>query len=121
MTEQEIQEGNILIAEFLGFTESEGIHVPPIYVTEYYRSSLYFTTLELKFSYSWDWLMPVIDKIETLKDESGLFYEVCIAGKEAFIHCESDSITKSYYKEFKIESVYLAIIEFIKWYNEQSK
>lgn len=82
----------------------------------------------LKYKESWDWLMPVVEKIESL-------YEGNIIVKIAFNNC-SISICTQYYlahdemvfngiefhkEETKIKSVWKTVVEFIKWYNSQSK
>jgi hypothetical protein len=60
-----------------------------------------------------NWLMPVVEKIETMK------FSVMVIGKYTRIQCPHP------YKEFatdicetKIESVYKAVVEFIKWHNQ---
>jgi len=64
---------------------------------------------EMKFHSSWDWLMPVVDKIYSsneyvkYKDTmSGIFNE------------EPVRINSKY-----ISVTHKAVVEFIKWYNEQ--
>lgn len=71
---------------------------------------------ELRYDTSWDWLMPVVEKIETEK------FSVMIIGKYTRIQRPHP------YKEFatdicdsKIQSAYKAVVEFIKWYNQQTK
>ena len=61
MSEQEIIEGNKLIAEFMGYKFIEDWH-------QYWRLSDKHLLLEneLKYHSSWDWLMPVVEKIEYL-------------------------------------------------------
>jgi hypothetical protein len=74
-----------------------------------------------KYHTSWDWLMPVVEKIEKetpftfnisrsqvwLADEN---YRMTAIGER--IAVEADS---------KIEAVYLAVVQFIKWYNKNKK
>ena len=80
------QENNELIAEFMG--------VDPIdidYAIDEYG--------KLKYHLSWDWLMPVVEKIEQVHE--GVPQEL---------------IKLSLFST--IDEVYNAIIEFIKWYNK---
>jgi len=65
------------------------------------------------FKNSWDWLMPVVEKIETL------------APTRVKIDCNEVTIISN--KRFKvhtlrkINSVYQCILQFIEWYNKQPK
>jgi len=57
----------------------------------------------LRFHASWDWLMPVMEKIETyLWDNAGKvgYFDDCLNSND-------------------IEIRYQAVVEFIKWYNER--
>lgn len=100
MIAKEILDGNNIIANFMGLTI-------PIMTPAYYQS--------------WDWLMPVVEKIE----KSGHYgMEVSIIDKQ----CEIGTMGYQYSciafgkGDTKIESVWLACTEFIKWYNnEQTK
>jgi len=62
---------------------------------------------------SWDWLMLVVEKIEDLG------YEICIINNECEIATTGyhNATFISQMKDTKIESVYAAVIEFIKLYN----
>ena len=106
MSEQEIIEGNKLIAEFMHYKEN-GMFIwnnPPELIS---NNSVYigYTEHSAKYHSSWDWLMPCIDKIydddlySKYKETSGQFE------KEIFINTK-----------FIIET-WLQVVEFIKWYN----
>ena len=81
----------------------------------------------------WNWLMEVVEKIEqtTIKETYGQFNEkesiaiVSVVIENKFCQILSNGIYLneiiSENKETKIEAVYNACIEFIKWYNEQNK
>lgn len=118
----EQQEGNKLIAEFMELPIHDGVSIAKTPLMLYEFNYNLHSTSELKFHTSWDWLMPVVDKIEGNVD-----YEVDIANgictisapdkhqKDTFtnvIACVCFPEAKS-----KIEAVYKAVIEFIKWYN----
>jgi hypothetical protein len=69
------------------------------------------TVDELQYHKSWDWLMPVVDKIESLnfsiemnKQEEG-DYQCLIIKKDILVQTFSNN---------KIEAVYNAVIKFIK-------
>lgn len=107
---------NELIAEFMGgvFRDDgydygyENLPIPPtnIIISE----TCFKYAFELKCYYTWDWLMPVVEKIEkdlhvTIKDKH---CEIANADR-AFIGREGD----------KLKSTYKAVVEFIKWHNER--
>lgn len=74
---------------------------------------------QMKFHTHWSWIMPVVEKIETLKGKDNWRYEVHIDSQECYVSIESNHVTDVYYREeTKIESVYNTIIEFIKYYNK---
>ena len=119
MKESEIIEGNKLIAEFMGDTTSQ-------------NSKVSFTkncpVSGLKYHSSWDWLMPVVEKIEhTYQFGTGNYCKIYIScnndPKDYFYYCnifgsEDDQFNgESAVK--KITSVWFAVVEFIEWYNSQ--
>ena len=70
---------------------------------------------KLKFHSNWNWLMEVVEKIEEMADWS---LELLTTDKKAYqmlIHLSNTNVIV----ETKIEAVYNACVEFIKWYNEQ--
>ena len=72
---------------------------------------------ELKYNTSWDWLMPVVEKIESLG------YEFFIVEDRIKIAHNTDHSTETII-DFtlggsKRDATYQAVVEFIKWYNEQ--
>lgn len=71
---------------------------------------------ELKFHISWDWLMLVVEKIESLKES----WEVDIFGNSCEIGIPKKfNIDEIMFEaETKIKATYKAVVTFIKWYNE---
>lgn len=77
---------------------------------------------DLDYHTSWDWLMPVVEKIEKIPDTW-----VRIYGDEKYFECEIDDAnytnadgTGSRFHirgKTKIDAVYQAVLEFINWYN----
>ena len=66
--------------------------------------------------------MPVVEKIESLNDNEGDFdchFE--ILRDACFIVAWHGETIIEIYATSKIEAVWLACLEFIKWYNEQPK
>ena len=99
---KEITENNKLIAGFMGKEIYQHIH-------------------ESNYHCSWDWLMSVVEKIEKIDDGK---YDVAILqdGTQIMIwdtRTKIVDITNALvYFETKIEATYKAVVEFIKWYNE---
>jgi len=74
----------------------------------------------LKYNSNWNWLMEVVEKIESLTDinSSGCFMVLESIGFNAkFILDDGTRIFNPCKGETKIEAVYNACVEFIKWYN----
>lgn len=81
----------------------------------------------LKFNTSWDWLMPVIERIEFLdydtiifrnrvNEENNLSYGFHI---KKYNTAYVEAIIKEW-GDTKIETVYKGVIKFIKWYNKKN-
>ena len=163
MNNQEILDGNKLIAEFMGFKKCNCIRNENGRYYDYHLSDKFElikevkiciegehgTGLEnqdicfiedLKFHSSWDWLMPVIDKIESLdlRKNGCDFPKVKFMGNYIEIFCYASyrsilcywkdwmSINGNFHKhhnqcESKILAVFSAVVEFIKWYNNNKK
>jgi len=67
----------------------------------------------LHFDTSWEWLMPVVEKIESLGYSVEIVKHICrIALDEHTSIVISENIPK-------IEAIYQAAVQFIEWYNEQ--
>ena len=147
MTKEEILEGNKLIAEFLGY-----VYVPYTaghsgrpcgWVIKNYKlvdrkvPKLFLgrTTKDLLYHKSWDWLMPVVEKIENTKpfysvsNNAGFWYNdetytvdrnkpqyLCIISDKS---CRIVINSANYFLERnnKLVATWFAVVEFIKWYN----
>ncbi len=115
---QEIIDNNRVIAEFMGWLAGESAsYFEHINLPEKFRvySHVNFITQSnyhrLKFHSDWSWLMPVVEKIESLS------WEVAI--RSTYCHINRGTV-KDFgytYGKTKIESVYSAVITFINWYN----
>ena len=118
-----IIENNKLIAEFMGVFDkilsTGNIHswsdAPFYYTTEDTREKVIKNISKYsKYSKDWNWLMQVVEKIEKLKCTVVIEKNICR------IHKWGLHFGHAYKFETKIEAVYNACIEFIKWYNENS-
>ena len=123
MEEKEIVENNKLIAEFMGTPNSIGGNIPFIYeigeplpfssiictneniLDEILREVDEFgselTPYITWYHNSWDWLMPVVEKILIISNELNNIEKFSVI---------TDQVPY-------INEVYKAVVEFIKWYN----
>ncbi len=108
---------NKLLASFMGANFKSDIELwLPIF------GICRFDTVELgkgktlRYHISWDWLMPVVEKIESLLPDDSV---VIIESKDCTIPVIQDGFDIYVQGTYKHESVYLACVEFIKWYNKQ--
>jgi hypothetical protein len=97
----EIVEGNKLIAEFMGDKGHD--------------------MLSYQYHSSWDWLMPVVERIGEMPSinfnlssfDGAVFYD------DDYKHTASGNrIAKK--ENTMIQSTWLAVVEFIRWHNHQS-
>jgi hypothetical protein len=125
-----IIENNRLIAEFMGARfigngmnspTSKDILVPV-------HGSRRIDTIDLgmgkilEYHKSWNWLMPVVEKIESLVFKNDNNPNVTIGSN---CYCviqdnKSELFEFTGMEETKLFSTYTAIVEFIKWYNTQN-
>ena len=74
---------------------------------------------DLKYHCSWDWLMPVVEKIECTKtddeDNSDRFFNVMIEVFECNINGRDICICEN--GNTKLEATYRAVVKFINQYN----
>ena len=119
MKTNEILQGNRILAEFMGFTPLNKEHTvfsSNDFLYEREQENNWFDR-DLKFHTSWDWLMPVVEKIESLGYDAfinGLYCRITDSGLSDF---EIESLEVA----CKIEAVFSSCIEFAKWYKNQSK
>jgi len=92
-----LEEKNRMIAEFMGIVESS---IDGQFWTEKSHEGFGIGKLVgLKYHSSWDWLMPVVEKIESVNE--GVPQQLLNVSLFSYI-----------------EDVYNAVVEFIEWYNE---
>ena len=97
----DLESSNRLIAEFMlphsaFLTEESG-----------------FPAKKLEYHSSYDWLMPVLEKIQSLN----YVYEICNGACRIKIPTDRGW----WLEETTIKSVFSAVVEFIKWYNSNEK
>lgn len=109
MTKEEINENNELIAKFKGITNKDDI------LSETLNKPMYRingTTTNLRYNSSWDWLMLVVEKIESLQTN------VIITNYSCEIYTHTNDYSTQIVYPSKIEAVWHSCIQFIKWYND---
>lgn len=95
LTPQEIIEGNKLIASFMGDTK-RNLELDPNVSGYHYHNSF-------------DWLMPVVNKIRSLYNATvDVPFDIVDVIAEGCI-------------EANIIQVYTGVVEFIKWYNQNKE
>lgn len=129
MEDEEILSGNKLIAEFMGGIAHGNFFYQFPYEFGYKEThdeggfvgsgpDSCWEFNELQYHTSWDWLMPVAEKIEQLKYTVYIFNDYCRIEKEI-----GEVICHSVYPhepepKSKIDATFKTIMQFIKWYNE---
>lgn len=108
---------NELIAEFMGF--------PAEYQDLKFTGGYETKKRKVKYDTSWDWLMPVVEKITNIycKDiENNWTHEEGRKFNSVLdIKLSVASTPDSDYENEGIDFVHYKVVEFIKWYNEQKK
>ena len=79
---------------------------------------------KLQYHTSWEWLMSVVEKIESLKMNNGDWFMVSIGTFKSLI-MKKDKLGNPIFKDEisfelmdKKQSTHQAVVEFIRWYNE---
>lgn len=119
MKEQEIIEGNKLIAVFDGMLigKLNGWMSGDIGERAYRKADGEITEVysfeKLKYHSSWDWLMPVVEKIYAMHMKLDFKKDMDEFCEPMYRHVINTSITTP------IEGLYEDIVDFIQWYNQQ--
>ena len=65
----------------------------------------------------WDWLMPVVDKIERLGYSPSVFPSGLTVYQKGELVCKNDYSGE----RSMLENIYNGVVKFINWYNTQEK
>jgi len=96
-------ENNKLIAEFMELEKENGLYLFTTPMDDYKTDTLYFNS-------SWDWLMPVVRKCWDIAEVQDYDSALMLADYD-FQYVAFGNIEKSY----------KAVVEFIKYYNENKE
>ena len=129
------EESNTLLAEFVGYklenkrfqsleyhssneshwewNEGEIVTLNGNEVCDYSQEP-YFSLEDLPFDSDWNWLMEVVDKIESLCKNRG----VEINSKFVHIRVDNNLTISSGVHSNRMEAVYSACVKYVQWYNE---
>ena len=122
-TTESVSANNKLIAEFMGIfavdiDEQDGFWYSIDGLMPHGYDKIMLEAI--KYNSSWDWLMPVVEKI------GELYHQVKIEINEGFPYCEIICYSEgNCVEEFRnenettIQAIYEVVLEFIKWYNQQ--
>lgn len=133
MTLEQIKEGNKLIAEFMGYqilhkkyeylnfnssnesywdiTEGDIVCDENGNEVDALDNYPFYSLEDLPFHSSWDWLMPVVSKCSKTKG----FYDTKFQ-----TYCKGALFFEDLDLYSPIDDIYKAVVEFIKWYNENN-
>ena len=108
----ETTENNRLIADFMGliFYDDEN---------QYYSPDGLFVGLDLQYHTSWDWLMPVVEKIEMLGYTFEKNYQKIDGDWQSLIVKGNDILFQEFNRDSKLSTCYV-VVEFIQWYKNQN-
>lgn len=110
MTQEEIVEDNLLIAQFMCYwsnLDNSWVFTSPTTGQDIVWSKTVIENSKnnLKYDSNWDWLMPVVKKISNIYDTKGIYIKGLIWNLTIFA---------------SLEDTYKSIIEYIKEYNKIS-
>lgn len=128
---------NELIAEFMGGQShhlDDGFgkvtHViwflPGNHPNPHCGAGTYKRPEDLEYHLRWDWLMPVVDRIQHLEDKFDIQFGYGLMAnlgiQSNFVYCRIESwngkeVASMSGKPTLIECVYQTIVDFIKWHN----
>jgi len=99
-----MKDNNKLIAEFMGATLEGGNDIYKIPYPDKGMAPFRCLSLNLEYDKSWDWLMPVIQKIYEVSDDDN----------------ELPLIVRDGLADANFDHTYQAVTEFIEWFNTKA-
>ncbi len=119
MSEKEIIENNILIAKFMEYPNNGVFYSINVFNPETLNSRTHHEQ-QLHFQDSWEWIMPVIEKIESLgySYERDTHYRINI-GEKTFLRTDG-KLVQYIVGNNNRDGLYKICVEFIKWNNNKN-
>lgn len=116
MNQQSTYEGNKLIAEFLKIPKCQLCPEEDHCGRYTYGPGIHYFPHEMSYHTSWDWLMPVVEKINSFPDYGIVFFKsVCHVNDYDTLLFETNVG-----KDGKlIDAIYEAVVQFIKYYTQK--
>lgn len=127
-------DNNKLIAEFMGYKQSGKKEVGANLVDDtyhwylkdvgyYYINGGWHAEDYLLFHLDWNWLMSVVDRIESMSYVKGRRYYLSV--DKSHVQIRIDRMNYQPYSKWgssndKLKATYKAVIEFIKYYNNEN-
>jgi len=119
ISKEEIENDNDVIAKFLE-TQSDNGYKYPI-------GPGWCTSKHLQYHNNWNWIIVVVEKIEAMTSNSGGHWGVyihsncCVIQDTKWHQDHSKWYWAEDYGNTKIEAVWLAVVKWIQWYNNNVK
>lgn len=119
-----MKENNILLAKFLGWFILECYTTPIKEHSKKLELDSEFPELpyygHIKFHSDWNWLMLVVDKIESLETSNGSTFTIDFHRDSVLIFEYGKYTNEIIHIEGlgRMQNLYNACIEFVKWYNK---
>ena len=112
---------NKLIAEFIGwfyYTKSDHCNTWAYMDGKTTVFTQCYTDKHLLYNSSWDWLVPIVHRIESINKEILKRYAktTYTTGESILIRFEKEK--NRCFISLDINIIYKAVVEFIKWYNK---
>lgn len=109
-----VEEMNRVIADFMDYLQlNQKTESPYLYAMRHA-----YDNGHLKYHSDWNWLMAVVDKINSLDGWAA----INIDSGMVYVHKKKEPLVSYNRLEFPktIDSVYKAVYDFIIWYNQQN-
>lgn len=125
MTQEQILQNNKLIAEFMNMPQTQLYSSPGIY-SLIWRNPNTNDLTPVRYHTSWDWLMPVVEKIANNSPDHEVEIEIGRTFATFKIRDLDDGRSLYGINEFSdadkpIEAIYKGVLKFITWYNSHKK
>jgi len=86
-------------------------------IAEFMEVDGFLSLSQMNYHTSWDWLMPVVEKIESLRDANGDAYRFTIDMCNAQIEGTHIEMIGGAYK---LNTTYKAVVKFIQYYQKKN-